>query len=80
MKKVNSKIIAVGKDETKGLQTPRFRLHIYDSNANDIFVAHYGISVKEVNSPPEAEITNIYKIADILNECIDDYHEKHKDD
>jgi len=56
------------------LQTPRFRLHTGDKNPNDIFVAHYEYIDGDV------EVTNVYKIINILNECIDDYHESHKDD
>ncbi len=80
MKKTSKKIIPVGKDNTNGLQTPRFRLHIHNDNADDIFVVHYGISVQEVNSPPHENITNVYNIVDILNECIDDYHDRHRED
>jgi hypothetical protein len=43
-------------------------------------VAHYGLTPRFVNQQPEVEVTNVYKIVDILNECIDDYHERHKDD
>ena len=77
MRAVNVKTIVVGKDETKGLQTPRFRLHSGDENPNNIMVVHYGVIQRET---PETEVTNVYKVIDILNEYIDDYHEKHKDD
>ena len=69
-----------GKDSTRGLQTPRFRLHSGDTNPNELMVAHYGLAPRFVNQQPEVEVTNVYKIVDILNECIDDYHERHKDD
>jgi hypothetical protein len=75
MKKVNIKTMVVGKDSTRGLQTPRFRLHSGDTNPNELMVAP-----RFVNQQPEVEVTNVYKIVDILNECIDDYHERHKDD
>ena len=80
MKKVNIKTMVVGKDETKGLQTPRFKLHSGDTNPSDLMVAHYGLAPRFVNEQPEVEVTNVYRIVDILNECIDDYHERHKDD
>ena len=72
--------MVVGKDSTRGLQTPRFRLHSGDTNPSDLMVAHYGLAPSFVNQQPEVEVTNVYKIVDILNECIDDYHERHKDD
>jgi len=72
MKKLHS--TSVGRDKTRGLQTPRFRLHTGDKNPNDVFVAHYEYIDGDV------EVTNVYKIVNILNECIDDYHEKYKDD
>jgi len=80
MKKVNIKTMVVGKDSTRGLQTPRFRLHSGDTNPSELMVAHYGIAPRFVNEQPDVEVTNIYNVVDILNECIDDYHEKHKDD
>ena len=80
MKKVKIKTTIVGKDKTRGLQTPRFRLHSGDTNPSELMVAHYGVSSRFVNEQPEAEVTNIYKVVDILKECIDDYHENHKDD
>ena len=74
MKKVNIKSMVVGKDITKGLQTPKFRLHSGDENPNNIMVAHYEFINEDV------EVTNVYRVVDILNECIDDYHKNHKDD
>ena len=72
--------MVVGKDSTRGLQTPRFRLHSGETNPSELMVAHYGIAPRFVNEQPDVEVTNIYNVVDILNECIDDYHEKHKDD
>ena len=43
MKEVNIKAQVVGKDSTRGLQTPRFRLFSGETNAKDIEVFHYGI-------------------------------------
>jgi hypothetical protein len=37
-------------------------------------VAHYEFINEDV------EVTNVYRVVDILNECIDDYHKNHKDD
>ena len=79
MKEIIKYSEAVGKDETKGLQTPKFRLHSGQMNPSNINVIHYAVVQKEEDLS-EVEITNIYKVVDILNECIDDYHEKHKDD
>ena len=39
MKKLHS--TSVGKDKTRGLQTPRFRLHTGDKNPNDVFVVMF---------------------------------------
>lgn len=80
MKAVKVETQVVGKDSTKGLSTPRFRLYSGGTKANELIVAHYGVSHKFVDQQPEVEVTNIYKIKDILDECIDDYHEKHKED
>jgi|TARA_R110000823_G_scaffold223455_2_gene351583 hypothetical protein len=80
MKAVKIKTAVVGKDDTKGLQKPRFRLYSGETDSINLMVAHYGVSPKFVNQQPEVEVTNVYKVVDILNECIDDYHERHKDD
>ena len=74
------KIQVVGKDSTKGLSTPRFRLYSGGTDSSDLMIAHYGVSHKFVNQQPEVEVTNVYKVVDVLNECIDDYHERHKED
>ena len=79
MKEIIKYSEAVGKDETKGLQTPKFRLHSGQMNPSNINVIHYAVVQKEEDLS-EVEITNIYKVVDILNEVIDDYHEKHKND
>lgn len=80
MKEVNIRAQVVGKDSTRGLQTPRFRLFSGETNAKDIEVFHYGIISKDVDEMPDIEVTNVYKVVDVLNECIDDYHERHKED
>ena len=80
MKKVNIKSMVVGKDITKGLQTPKFRLHSGDTNPSELMVAHYGLAPRFVNQQPKVEVTNVYKVVDILNEYIDEYHDKHKED
>jgi len=80
MKAVKIKTAVVGKDSTKGLQKPRFRLYSGEADASELMVAHYGVSPRFVNQQPDVEVTNVYKIVDILNECIDDYHERHKED
>jgi len=79
MKEIKRYSEIIGKDETKGLQTPRFRLHSGQMNPSNINVIHYAVVQKEEDLS-EVEITNIYKVVDILNEVIDDYHEKHKND
>ena len=76
MKKLNSTV--VGRDKTRGLQTPRFRLHTGKKNPSDISVLHYDVVRKDAAGIPDVEVTNTYSIIDILNECIDDYHERHK--
>ena len=80
MKAVKINTAVVGKDDTKGLQKPRFRLYSGETKSSDLMVAHYGVSPRFVNQQPEVEVTNVYRVVDILNECIDDYHENHKDD
>ena len=80
MKAVKIKTAVVGKDSTKGLQTPRFRLHSGNTNPSELMVAHYGVAPRFVNEQPEVEVTNVYRVVDILNEYIDEYHEKHKED
>ena len=80
MKEAYLKSTVVGKDTTKGLQTPRFRLHSGETNPQDLVVFHYGLLPRAVNQQPEVDVTNTYNVVDILNECIDDYHERHKDD
>lgn len=65
----------VGKDD---LSTPRFRLHTGKKNPSDISVLHYDVVRKDAAGIPDVEVTNTYSIIDILNECIDDYHDRHK--
>ena len=65
----------VGNDD---LSTPRFRLHTGKKNPSDISVLHYDVVRKDAACIPDVEVTNTYSIIDILNECIDDYHERHK--
>jgi len=66
MKAVKIKTAVVGKDSTKGLQTPRFRLHSGNTNPSELMVAHYGVSPRFVNQQPDVEVTNVYKVLDIL--------------
>ncbi len=80
MKAVKIKTAVVGKDDTKGLQKPRFRLYSGETDSTELMVAHYGVSPKFVNQQPEVEVTNVYRVVDVLNEYIDEYHEKHKED
>ena len=65
----------VGKDD---LSTPRFRLHTGKKYPSDISVLHYDVVRKDASGVPDVEVTNTYSIIDILNECIDDYHDRHK--
>tara|TARA_R110000744_G_scaffold177403_5_gene296208 strand:- start:1802 stop:2041 length:240 start_codon:yes stop_codon:yes gene_type:complete len=64
------------------LSTPRFRIigGIENKNPQDIVIAHYDTVTKEEDGAPEVYITNTYNIVDILNECIDDYHERHRNE
>ena len=80
MKAVKINTAVVGKDSTKGLQKPRFRLYSGEADASELMVAHYGVSPRFVNQQPEVEVTNVYRVVDILNEYIDEYHDKHKED
>ena len=53
MKEVKIKTAVVGKDNTKGLQKPRFRLYSGETDSTELMVAHYGVSPKFVNQQPE---------------------------
>ena len=70
MKEVKIKTAVVGKDNTKGLQKPRFRLYSGETDSTELMVAHYGVSPKFVNQQPEVEVTNVYRVVDVLNEYI----------
>ena len=69
MKKVKIQEMVIGKNPT-GLRTPRFRLMSGETNPLDLMVVHY----KDLHG--EAMVTDVYKVVDILNEYVDEYHQK----
>jgi len=61
--------IAIGK-RSKG--DPKFRLFSESTNPNNLVVANYGVVMRD--GMPTLEIVKVYKLVDILNDVIDDYH------
>tara|TARA_R100001443_G_scaffold29853_1_gene43174 strand:- start:156 stop:350 length:195 start_codon:yes stop_codon:yes gene_type:complete len=41
-------------------------------------IVKYDAVQKEVDGTPDVVITNVYNLMEVLNECIDNYHERHK--
>jgi hypothetical protein len=60
------------------------KLHLtYKSNSvgknlKDLVVVKYDAVQKEVDGTPDVVVTNVYNLMEVLNECMDDYHERHK--
>jgi len=69
MKKIKIREMVIGKNPT-GLSTPRFRLMSGETNPLDLMVVHY----KYLHG--DAVVTDVYKVIDILNEYVDEYHQK----
>lgn len=41
-------------------------------------IVKYDAVQKEVDGMSDVVVTNVYSLMEVLNECIDDYHERHK--
>ena len=57
----------------------KYKANSKEKDLDDLVIVNYGVVQKEVDGMPDVVVTNVYNLVDVLNECIEDYHERHKD-
>ena len=51
---------------------------VVNYHPKDLVVVKYDAVQKEVDGTPDVVVANVYNLMEVLNECMDDYHERHK--